>query len=53
MSLPLSAKRVDLLKQAFPKLTQTTVIWARSRCSIPAIRSFRPSHAQSRNEPPN
>ena len=26
MSLPLSAKRVDLLKQAFPKLTQTTVL---------------------------
>jgi len=27
MSLPLSAKRVDLLKQAFPNLTQTTVLW--------------------------
>jgi len=27
MSLPLSAKRVDLLKQVFPKLTQTTVMW--------------------------
>jgi len=31
MSLPLSAKRVDLLKQAFPKLTQTTVLWNPSR----------------------
>jgi len=27
MSLPLSAKRVDFLKQVFPKLTQTTVLW--------------------------
>ena len=27
MSLDFSAKRVDLLKQAFPKLTQTTVLW--------------------------
>jgi putative ABC transport system substrate-binding protein len=31
MSLPLSAKRVDLLKQTFPKLTQTTVLWNPSR----------------------
>ena len=31
MSLPLSAKRVDLLKQAFPKLTQTTVLWNPAR----------------------
>jgi putative tryptophan/tyrosine transport system substrate-binding protein len=31
MSLPLSAKRVDLLKQAFPKLTQTTVFWNPAR----------------------
>ena len=31
MSLPLSAKRVDLLKQAFPKLTQTTVLWNPTR----------------------
>jgi putative tryptophan/tyrosine transport system substrate-binding protein len=31
MSLPLSAKRVELLKQAFPKLTQTTVLWNPAR----------------------
>jgi putative ABC transport system substrate-binding protein len=31
MSMPLSAKRVDLLKQAFPKLTQTTVLWNPAR----------------------
>jgi putative ABC transport system substrate-binding protein len=30
-SLEASEKRVDLLKQAFPKLTQTTVIWNPSR----------------------
>jgi putative ABC transport system substrate-binding protein len=31
MSLQLSAKRVDLLKQTFPKLTQTTVLWNPAR----------------------
>jgi putative ABC transport system substrate-binding protein len=31
MSLQLSAKRVDLLKQAFPTLTQTTVLWNPAR----------------------
>jgi len=31
MSLSLSAKRLDLLKQAFPKLTQTTVLWNPAR----------------------
>jgi putative ABC transport system substrate-binding protein len=41
MSLPLSAKRVDLLRQSFPKLTQTTVLWNPSRPdNTPEVRTM-------------
>ncbi len=41
MSLPLSAKRVELLKQAFPKLTQTTVLWSRARPdNVPEVKTM-------------
>ena len=41
MSLPLSAKRVELLKQAFPKITQTTVLWSRARPdNVPEVQTM-------------
>jgi putative tryptophan/tyrosine transport system substrate-binding protein len=48
MSLPLSAKRVDLLKQAFPKLTQTTVIWNPVRPdNVPEVKTMQEAAARS------
>jgi putative ABC transport system substrate-binding protein len=47
MSLPLSAKRVDLLKQTFPKLTQTTVLWNPSRPdNTPEVRTMQEAAAR-------
>ena len=47
MSLPLSAKRVDLLKQAFPKLTQTTVLWNPARPdNTPEVKTMLEAAAQ-------
>ena len=47
MSLPLSAKRVDLLKQAFPKLTQTTVLWNPTRPDNgPEVKTMQEAAAQ-------
>jgi putative tryptophan/tyrosine transport system substrate-binding protein len=47
MSLPLSAKRVDLLKQAFPKLTQTTVLWNPARPdNTPEVATMREAAGQ-------
>jgi putative tryptophan/tyrosine transport system substrate-binding protein len=41
MSLPLSAKRVELLKQTFPKLTQTTVLWNPARPdNVPEVKTM-------------
>jgi putative ABC transport system substrate-binding protein len=47
MSLPLSAKRVDFLKQAFPKLTQTTVLWNPARPdNTPEVNTMREAAAR-------
>jgi putative ABC transport system substrate-binding protein len=47
MSLQLSAKRVDLLKQAFPKLTQTTVLWNPARPdNTPEVKAMQDAAAQ-------
>ena len=47
MSLPLSAKRVDLLKQSFPKLTQTTALWNPSRPdNTPEVRTMQEAAAR-------
>jgi putative ABC transport system substrate-binding protein len=47
MSLQLSAKRVDLLKQAFPKLTQTTVLWNPARPdNAPEVKAMQDAAAQ-------
>ena len=47
MSLALSAKRVDLLKQAFPKLTQTTVLWNPARPdNTPEVKAMQEAAAQ-------
>jgi len=47
MSLQLSAKRVDLLKQAFPKLTQTTVLWNPARPdNTPEVKAMQEAAAQ-------
>jgi putative ABC transport system substrate-binding protein len=47
MSLSLSAKRVELLKQAFPKLTQTTVVWNPARPdNTPEMKSMQEAAAK-------
>ena len=47
MSLPLSAKRVELLKQTFPKLTQTTVLWNPARPdNAPEVKSMQDAGAR-------
>jgi putative ABC transport system substrate-binding protein len=47
MSLQLSAKRVDLLKQAFPKLTQSTVLWNPARPdNTPEVKAMQDAAAQ-------
>ncbi len=47
MSLPLSAKRVDLLKEAFPRLTQVTVLWNPERTdNVAEIKTMREAAAR-------